>query len=107
MNDTLKTVLAAVIAQSGIIGIITAAVAAKMKKSKEEQKALFYGVQAILRHELYSIYTDYCCNKKYAPVYVKEDFENMYKQYHSLGANGVMDSIREEFQKLPNQPEGD
>ena len=38
----------------------------------------------------------------YAPLYAKENFENCYKQYHELGANGVMDKLRDEFLGLPN-----
>lgn len=99
----LKVIVTTVIAQSGIIGIITAAIMKKLKKDKIESQALYMGVQAILRHELYALYTEYYCRKKYAPVYVKEDFENMYKWYHTLGANGVMDGIHEQFQKLPTR----
>ena len=41
--------------------------------------------------------------KGYAPLHVKENFENCYKQYHILGANGFMDKLREEFLELPIQ----
>lgn len=41
--------------------------------------------------------------KGYAPLHVKENFENCYKQYHILGANGFMDKLREEFLELPMQ----
>ena len=39
--------------------------------------------------------------KGYAPLHVKENFENGYKQYHTLGANGLMDKLRDEFMELP------
>ena len=39
--------------------------------------------------------------KGYAPLHVKENFENCYKQYHTLGANGFMDKLRDEFMELP------
>ena len=104
MNDVVKAILATVVAQSGIIGIVTAALVAKFKKSSDDGKALRHGVQALLRHELYDLYYEYVQSKKYAPVSVKEDFENMYAQYHALGANGVMDGIHEEFKGLPTTP---
>ena len=31
----------------------------------------------------------------------------MYKQYHNLGANGVMDDIRAKFLELPTEPKRD
>ena len=43
----------------------------------------------------------------YAPIYVKENFENMWKQYHNLGVNGVMDGIHEAFMALPTEPPED
>ena len=102
-----KSLMLTILTSSGIIGIFTTAVLAKLKKASDDSKALRYGVQALLRHELYDLYYEYAQNKGYAPVSVKEDFENMYAQYHSLGANGVMDGIHDEFKKLPTtQREG-
>lgn len=57
-------------------------------------------IQATLRHELYEI-ADKWKAKGYCPTQVKEDFENMYQKYHSLGKNGVMDTIRDEIMTLP------
>ena len=79
-------------------------IASILKKKYEDATAMKCGVQALLRHELYELYYRYYEDLGYAPVYVKEDFENMYSQYHQLGANGVMDGIRDEFQKLPTSP---
>lgn len=99
---------------SGILGLIGAAVGASLKsllnKVKESLKeshdvneAMKYGLQALLRHELYEMHNEWCLRKKYAPLAVKEDFENMYKRYHALGVNGVMDGVFEEFMNLPVQ----
>lgn len=99
-----KSIIITILASSGIIGIFTGAVLKKLKKASDDSMALRRGVQALLRHELYEIYYEYAQNRKYAPVSVKEDFENMYAQYHSLGANGVMDGIHEEFKMLPTAP---
>ncbi len=59
------------------------------------------GVQALLRHELYDLYNKWI-PRGYCPNEVKNDFENIYSQYHSLGKNGVMDKCREEFEALPS-----
>lgn len=72
----------------------------KLQKMRTNQEALERGVQALLRDHLISRYDEYI-KRGYAPVHVKENFENMYQQYHALGSNGVMDSIREEFNTLP------
>ena len=36
---------------------------------------------------------------------VKDNFDNLYQQYHALGKNGVMDSFHEEVMELPTTPE--
>lgn len=59
------------------------------------------GVQALLRNDLYELYYR-CIEKKYATINEKNNFENLYTQYHNLGKNGVMDSLKEEFMKLPS-----
>lgn len=39
--------------------------------------------------------------KGYAPIYARDNFENCWKQYHSLGVNGVMDDLHMKFLELP------
>ena len=58
------------------------------------------GLQATLRHELYAI-ADKWLAKGYCPSQDKEDFENIYKKYHALGKNGVMDDIYFKIMELP------
>lgn len=77
------------------------------KKSKTEaqrQDAIEKGLQALLRSQMINDYNHYK-EKGYAPIYAKENFENVWKQYHNLGVNGVMDSIHEEFMSLPTTKE--
>lgn len=85
---------------SGVIGIFTKFLLNRLKASEQKQHALELGVQALLRDRLIYQYEKYKA-KGYAPIYVRENFENLYSQYHQLGANGVMDSIHEEFRNLP------
>ena len=61
------------------------------------------GIQALLRAQLISDWNNYS-EKGYAPIYARENFENVYTQYHNLGANGVMDDIRSKFMALPDKP---
>lgn len=74
----------------------------KIKEQEAKAEALRNGVQALLRNQMIRDYQHYKA-KGYAPIYAKENFENMWQQYHSLGANGVMDGIHEEFKELPTE----
>ena len=74
---------------------------AKLKKYKQEQDAIRKGIQALLRSELIYAYNKYK-EKGYAPIFAKENFQNIYENYHALGKNGVMDEIRKEFMSLPS-----
>lgn len=70
----------------------------------KKDEVLKRGVQALLRHELYELYDIYYKGEKYAPLDVKNDFENIYLSYHNLGKNGVMDGMHERFMSLPEEP---
>lgn len=65
-----------------------------------KDKSISLGVQALLRAQMINDYNKWT-EKGYAPLYAKENFENCYKQYHELGANGFMDKLRDEFLGLP------
>lgn len=82
------------------VATIVSFILAKLKKMKTEQDSLKLGVQALLRNEMIKDYNKWS-EKGYAPIYVRENFMNVYKQYHSLGANGVMDDIKDKFMQLP------
>ena len=77
------------------------------KKIKEEQEkndkkliALSYGVQALLRDKLLEIYTK-CNDEGYADINIRNNFENIWNNYHTLCPNGVMDDVHEKFLNLP------
>lgn len=65
-----------------------------------QNRAIKEGLQAILRDRLLQSYKDYEA-KGYAEADDRDNWENMYQQYHTLGANGVMDDIRSKFFQLP------
>ena len=69
-------------------------------------KGVRLGVQALLRAQLITDW-NYYSKKGYAPIYARENFENVYQQYHNLGANGVMDDIHSKFLALPDRKDGD
>ena len=37
-------------------------------------------------------------------LYARDNFENCWKQYHSLGVNGVMDDLHRKFLELSTDP---
>lgn len=59
------------------------------------------GLQSVIKNNLKTGYEKWI-NKRYAPSDAKDDLERMYQVYHKLGANGVMDSLREKFLDLPD-----
>lgn len=79
-----------------LFGAIVTFVTTKFKTYSKEQVALKKGVQAMLRSQMIDMYNQYKEEKK-VPIYVKDNFENVWNAYHNLGANGVMDGIHEEF----------
>ena len=63
-------------------------------------KAVKKGVQALLRDRLVQGYKFYS-HQGFADVDDRSNLENVYIQYHNLGANGVMDDLRGKFLALP------
>ena len=74
----------------------------RLEKSGNETNSLKLGVQALLRAQMINDYNRWS-EKGYAPIYAKENFENMWNQYHNLGANGVMNNLHQKFLELPTK----
>lgn len=72
------------------------------KKTDEDITLLKLGSQATIKNELKIRYEKWL-KLGYAPIDAKDDLEKMYVIYHKLGANGVMDHIREQFLNLPDE----
>lgn len=77
----------------------------QIKHNTEDSKALKAGIQALLRAQMISDFNKYS-EKGYAPIYARDNFENCWKQYHSLGVNGVMDDLHRKFLELSTDPPG-
>lgn len=84
---------------SALIGWLVVA----MKQNKKETEALRLGMQALLRDRLIQSYK-HSEQKGYIDIDDRENWNNMYNQYHNLGANGVMDNIRQKLLALPTSP---
>ena len=87
---------------SGILVTIVTYFRTRFKANEQKTEAVCLGVQALLRDRLLQTYNHYS-DKGYAPIYAKENFENMWVQYHNLGVNGVMDEIHEKMLSLPDR----
>lgn len=85
-----------------ILGTFIIYVVRRLHDSAKKIKALEAGVQALLRAQMIDSYNHYS-EKGHAPLYARQNFENMWMQYHTLGANGVMDDIHRKFMDLPIQ----
>lgn len=66
-------------------------------------KALKKGVQALLRAQMINDYNKWS-DRKYAPLYARQNFENLWVQYEALGENGVMEDLHDKFLSLPTEP---
>lgn len=89
-----------------IINIIAGAVISYMfalyRAKKRENDALRAGVQALLRDRIIQAYNHYVCEKGWIPIYAKESIDACYRSYEALGGNGVIDSLMEQLNELPN-----
>ena len=68
-----------------------------------QTRAVKRGVQALLRDRLLQGYKYYRAQGG-ADENDRSNLENVYQQYHALGANGVMDNLRARFLDLPPDP---
>ena len=75
----------------------------QIKKQAKDNEAVKVGIQALLRAQMIDDYNKWS-ERGYAPLYARQNFENCWEQYHSLGANGVMDDIHKKFLELPTDP---
>ena len=73
-----------------------------LKELQESDQLQKESMQSILRDRLYELY-NICSRKGFASLDERENFENMYQKYHSLGVNGVMDDIHKKFLHLPTE----
>lgn len=85
-----------------IAGAVISYIFALYRAKKRENDALRAGVQALLRDRIIQAYNHYVCEKGWVPIYVKESIDACYKSYEALGDNGVIDSLMEQLNELPN-----
>ena len=89
-----------------VVGGIFKYLHSMVKKTAADTTAVKTGIQALLRSQMIADFNKYS-EKGYAPIYARDSFENCWKQYHSLGVNGVMDDLHDKFLELPTAPENE
>lgn len=89
-----------------VINIITGAIIsyifALYHQKKKENDALKAGLQALLRDRIIQAYNHYVDEKGWIPIYAIESINACYKSYEALGENGVINSLMEQLNGLPN-----
>lgn len=87
----------------GVPGML-AALVAFIRLQHQQNVAVRAGLRAILRDRLLQAYHE-CAHRGYAESDERQNFENMYIQYHALGGNGVMNDVRNKMFALPIEKE--
>ena len=83
------------------LGFVYRKMAKQIKEDREKNKAIEDGMKALLRNELILAYNLYVVDKKYCPVYGKENVNAMYDAYHRLGGNGTITQLKQQIDDLP------
>lgn len=76
----------------------------QMKEERKKNQALQDGMQALLRDRIIQAYNHYQ-DKKFCPIYGKENVKRMYDAYHELGGNDVATELKDKLMKMPEEPE--
>lgn len=83
---------------------VVMAVVKKLSKYSSQIKVLMAAQQAQMRSQLLKDFYTYT-TRGYVLESELEDWESQYQAYHSLGANGILDSRRESLMKLEARKE--
>jgi len=84
-----------IVSVTGLIGGLVVYVYTRLKALQE-------GVQAMLRAQMITYY-NYYEERGFAPIYVRDSFQNCWESYERLGKNGVMKDIHDRFLALPTR----
>lgn len=78
-----------------------------LKEQKRDRSAQEQGIMLLLRVQLIE-YHDKYMKKGEIPTYAYENFKDMYKAYHELGGNSMVEKMNTEIDQLRlRQKEGD
>ncbi|MEG0825891.1 MAG: hypothetical protein RR404_00285 [Bacilli bacterium] len=86
-----------------LFGILISATTYLIKKTTDYKKTLqstTKGVQVLLKTKIIEHYNLYK-QRNGISIYEKELVNELYKEYHNLGGNGVIESLKEQIDELP------
>ena len=89
-----------------ILGVLIRKINTRVKETSAKNDAIELGIQALLRAQLVDDYNHYMSKGEF-PIYARESFENVYKQYRNLGGNGVMVELHKKLIELPTPNDKD
>lgn len=81
-----------------------ASIKAELNKIQESNILEREALQASLRDRLYSIYR-MCAMRGYTSKEERDNFENIYKSYHKIFENGVMEDTHKRFFAISSEEE--
>lgn len=87
-----------------LLGVLSAALLARLRKQKKESESLRDGMLSLLRAELIRSGEKYI-ERQYVPIYAKDAYDKAYLAYHGLGGNGTMTQLHAKVMELPNSKE--
>ena len=88
----------------GVPGMLTALITF-IRLQVKQNRAVREGLEAILRDRLLQAYRHYE-EKGWADSDDRQNWENMYIQYHALGGNGIIEDLRRKLFELPIRKPG-
>lgn len=87
-----------------LILIVYQGIGAVISRKWGTHKSTEAGLRSLLRDRLIQSYNHNVYERKYCPIYEKENVTDMYNQYHNLGGNGTVTKLYHELMELPTEP---
>lgn len=81
------------------LGCLWKATKKRFKIQKDENDANKEGTKALLRDRLIQSYRHFSIAGE-VPIYERDNFMSLYKAYHALGGNGVIEDMKNKFLKF-------
>ena len=97
-------IIACINAAVTIGNIIITNVISRKKTASDREKCLADGVQCLLRSEIIRAHDKYS-QKRFCPIYAKENLTRAYAAYHALGGNDVATDLYRQCMELPESEE--
>lgn len=88
---------------SAFLGMGYRQIIRRQKEESAKSRALQEGMQALLRDRIIQAYNHYQ-DKRYCPIYGKENVKRMYDAYHVLGGNDVVTQLKDKLLAMPEEP---